>query len=81
MRDTLTPIYEKNEQKQKRSEVDRTLDEGLTFVKHIRGRITRYVEFGNKMREWCNQAGLPHCSAHGLRKAMSRRLASRSGPP
>lgn len=31
--------------------------------------------FGNKMREWCDQAGLPHCSAHGLRKAMSRRLA------
>lgn len=31
--------------------------------------------FGNKMRRWCNQAGLPQCSAHGLRKAMSRRLA------
>jgi integrase len=25
--------------------------------------------FGNKMRDWCNEAGLPHCSAHGLRKA------------
>jgi integrase len=25
--------------------------------------------FGNKMREWCDEAGLPHCSAHGLRKA------------
>ncbi len=25
--------------------------------------------FGNKMRDWCNQAGLPHCTAHGLRKA------------
>jgi integrase len=31
--------------------------------------------FGNKMRDWCNQAGLPHCSAHGLRKAMAVRLA------
>lgn len=31
--------------------------------------------FGNKMREWCDQAGLPHCTAHGLRKANSRRLA------
>lgn len=31
--------------------------------------------FGNKMREWCDDAGLPHCSAHGLRKATSRRLA------
>lgn len=25
--------------------------------------------FGNKMRDWCNEAGLPQCSAHGLRKA------------
>jgi integrase len=31
--------------------------------------------FGNKMRQWCDEAGLPHCSAHGLRKAMARRLA------
>uniref|UniRef100_UPI003750B10F tyrosine-type recombinase/integrase n=1 Tax=Sphingomonas sp. TaxID=28214 RepID=UPI003750B10F len=30
---------------------------------------------GNKMREWCNQAGLPQCAAHGLRKAIARRLA------
>jgi hypothetical protein len=20
------------------------------------------------MREWCNEAGLPHCTSHGLRK-------------
>lgn len=25
--------------------------------------------FGNKMRDWCDRAGLPQCSAHGLRKA------------
>lgn len=31
--------------------------------------------FGNKMREWCDQAGLPQCSAHGLRKAIGRRMA------
>jgi len=24
---------------------------------------------GNKMRDWCDQAGLFHCSTHGLRKA------------
>ena len=28
--------------------------------------------------EWCNQAGLPHCSAHGLRKAITRRMAESS---
>jgi integrase len=25
--------------------------------------------FGNRFRDWCNEAGLNHCSAHGLRKA------------
>jgi integrase len=25
--------------------------------------------FGNRFRKWCDEAGLPHCSAHGLRKA------------
>jgi integrase len=31
--------------------------------------------FGNWFRARCDEAGLPQCSAHGLRKAMSRRLA------
>ncbi|GAJ94361.1 tyrosine-type recombinase/integrase [Rhizobium rhizogenes] len=31
--------------------------------------------FGNWFRERCNEAGLPHCSSHGLRKAAARRLA------
>jgi integrase len=30
---------------------------------------------GNKFREACNDAGLPHCSIHGLRKSFARRLA------
>jgi integrase len=25
--------------------------------------------FGNKFKDWCVEAGLPHCTAHGLRKA------------
>jgi integrase len=31
--------------------------------------------FGNWFRQRCNEAGLPQCSAHGLRKAAARRLA------
>jgi integrase len=30
---------------------------------------------GNKMREWCDAAGLTHCSAHGLRKAAAVKMA------
>ena len=26
-------------------------------------------DLGNQMRDWCDSAGLPHCSAHGVRKA------------
>lgn len=33
------------------------------------------ASFGNWFRRRCNDAGLPHCSAHGLRKATARRLA------
>jgi integrase len=32
-------------------------------------RNTPGHKFGNKFRDWCDQANLPHCSAHGLRKA------------
>lgn len=30
---------------------------------------------GNRMRKWCDAAGLPHCAMHGLRKALARQLA------
>jgi integrase len=32
--------------------------------------------FGNWFRDRCNEAELPQCSAHGLRKSMARRLAN-----
>jgi len=48
---------------------------------HLAFLVTEYGKpfstkgFGNKMRGWCDQAGLPQCSAHGLRKAAATRLA------
>jgi len=60
VRDTLTPIYEKKEQKEKRAEVEEALDGGLTFVKHIRGRITRYVAFGKQMRQYLAEQQQSH---------------------
>lgn len=39
------------------------------------GRPFSAARFGNRFRKWCDEAGLPHCSAHGLRKAGSARLA------
>jgi hypothetical protein len=60
VRDELTPIYAKKQQKQQRAKVDKTLDEGLIFVKHIRGRITRYVEFGHKLRAYLAEQQKAH---------------------
>ena len=39
------------------------------------GQTFSATGFGNKMREWCDQAGLQHCSSHGIRKAGARRAA------
>ena len=41
----------------------------LSFIVTQFGKPFSAAGFGNKMRQWCNEAGLPHCSAHGLRKA------------
>jgi hypothetical protein len=51
-RDALIAIYEKGQQKAKRDEVQKHLKDVLEFVAHIRGRITRYLEFGKKTREY-----------------------------
>ena len=46
-----------------------------TFLTTQFGKPFTAAGFGNWFREQCNDAGLPHCSAHGLRKAAARRLA------
>lgn len=47
----------------------------LTFLVSEHRRPFSPAGFGNWFRERCNEAGLPHCSAHGLRKASAARLA------
>jgi len=41
----------------------------LTFLVTDFGKPFGDAGFGNKFRDWCDQAGLHHCTAHGLRKA------------
>src|SRR5258708_36569189 len=60
VRDTLGEIYGQNRQKKERAEVEKILDDGLIFVKHIRGRITRYVDFGHKMRDYLTEQRKAH---------------------
>jgi integrase len=47
----------------------------LTFLVTEFGRPFTAAGFGNAFRQWCDQAGLKNCSAHGLRKAAAARLA------
>lgn len=45
------------------------------FLMTRRNKPFTKESFGNFFRKSCTAAGLPHCSAHGLRKATLRRMA------
>jgi len=47
----------------------------LTYLITSRGHPFTIESFGNKFREWCDEAKLYHCTAHGLRKASAVMLA------
>jgi integrase len=49
--------------------IDETPSGNMTFLVTEFGRPFTADGFGNRFRKWCNEAGLRHCSAHGLRKA------------
>jgi integrase len=52
-----------------------TPSEHLTFITTEHGKSFSRGGFGHWFRTQCDKAGLPHGSAHGLRKAGARRLA------
>lgn len=47
----------------------------LTFLVTAHGKPFTAAGFGNWFRARCNEAGLPQCTAHGLRKAGATRAA------
>jgi integrase len=53
----------------------------LTFLVTEYGRPYTSNGFGNAMRDWCDQANLHHCSAHGLRKATPTQMAENDATP
>lgn len=60
-----------------REAIDACSSGHLTYLVTSFGKPFTANGFGNKMREWCDEAGLPQCSAHGLRKAGATRAAQR----
>ncbi len=51
-----------------RTIIDATPSTHMTYFVTQFGKPFSVPGFGNKFREWCDQAGLPHCAAHGIRK-------------
>jgi integrase len=49
--------------------IDATPAGDMTFIVTEFGRPFTAAGFGNRFRKWATEAGLSHCSAHGLRKA------------
>jgi integrase/predicted DNA-binding transcriptional regulator AlpA len=66
-------------------ELDRILaatpSSGLTFLETAYGKPFSAAGFGMRFREWCDQASLKHCSAHGLRKAAATIAAEHGATP
>jgi integrase/recombinase XerD len=67
------------------AELQKSIDACQT--KHLTYLVTEFGKpfstngFGNKFKDWCRQAGLPHCSAHGVRKHTAARLAESDATP
>jgi integrase/recombinase XerD len=53
----------------------------MTFLLTEFGKPFTANGFGNKFKDWCRQADLPHCSAHGIRKATLTALAEALATP
>jgi len=53
----------------------------MTFLITEYGKPFTANGLGNKFKDWCCQAHLPHCSAHAVRKATSTALADAGATP
>jgi integrase len=60
---------------QLKAAIDASPSTNMTFLVTAYGKPFTPNGFGNWFRDRCNEAGLPQCSAHGLRKAIARRMA------
>jgi integrase len=48
--------------------IDATVTGVQTYLVSSMGRQYREKHFSRNFRQWCDDAGLPHCTAHGIRK-------------
>jgi integrase/recombinase XerD len=53
----------------------------LAFLLTHQGKPYTAKGLSNAVKQWCIEAGLPHCSAHSFRKGTLTRIADRGGTP
>ncbi len=61
--------------------LDATSRSNMTFLMTQWGKPFSKAGYGNWVRDRCDEAELPQCSAHGLRKSICRRLAQAGCTP
>lgn len=61
--------------------IDASAAGAMAFLVTEYGKSFATAGFGNWFRDRCNDAGLSHCSAHGLRKAAATALAEAGATP
>ena len=54
-RDLLNRIYGEGRQKEETEQIEQALVDVLVFVKHIRGRIEEYVDFGHQLLDYLDE--------------------------
>ncbi len=59
-RDVLDDIYTRGAQKSERARVEEALRDVLIFVRHIRGRIDAYVDFGHQVLRYLDEQKKAH---------------------
>ena len=60
VRRLLNEIYENKQQKDKRLDIETYLSDGMDFVKHIRQRISEYIQFGHEMHDYLDSQKKAH---------------------
>ncbi len=64
-----------------RAIIDATSSGQLIYLVTEFGKAFTAAGFGNKFRNWCDAAGLKHCSAHGFRKTGATIAAENGATP
>lgn len=55
--------------------------DNFTFLQTRHGKGRSAKAFGALMRKWCDDAGLPDYTSHGLRNAIARRMGEAGATP